>query len=253
MMKNGLNLFSKNTKNINLFQRLFARNFFTLPKYNNTRVINSLQISNQISQTETKNTLFSFQTSEFTENISQIEGREIYVGNLSWSTDEESLADFCNRYGDVEKVSIAKDPEGRSKGFGFVKFYDAADVQKLLSEGDNVIIDGRQCRVNLSKSATGNRPARTAPVRNQERSAESECLFVGNLSFDSTEASIRDFFADSGEVVDVRISYKESGNHKGFCHVQFDSVESSSRAIQKNGESLDGRGVRLDFSAQRRN
>ena len=249
-MKNATNLFAKNTNKINLFQRLFTRNFFTIPKYNNVRTFNNLQITNQINQT---NSLLSFQVSEFSDNISQIEGREIYVGNLSWSTDEESLADFCNRYGDVEKVSIAKDPEGRSKGFGFVKFYEAADVQKLLSEGENIIIDGRQCRVNLSKSASGNaRAPRAAPTRAQERSSESDCLFVGNLSFDSTEDSIRSFFGDCGEVVDVRISYKDSGNHKGFCHVQFDSVESSSRAIQKHGESLDGRSIRLDFSAQRK-
>ena len=252
MMKNGLNLFSKTTKNVSQFQKLFAMNFFTLPKYNNVRAFNNLSIPNQINQIE-KSSLISFQVNEFSDNVSQIEGREIYVGNLSWNTDEESLADFCNRYGDVEKVSIAKDPEGRSKGFGFVKFYEAADVEKLLAEGDNIIIDGRQCRVNLSKSASGNRPARAAPQRSQERSAESECLFVGNLSFDSTDSSIRDFFGDCGEVVDVRISYKDGGNHKGFCHVEFDSVETSKKAIQKHGESLDGRSIRLDFSAQRRN
>ena len=201
-------------------QKLFARSFLTLPKYNNSRSFNNLQITNQINQIEKNSALISIQQNSFAEDSR--EGKEIYVGNLAWKTDEESLEDFFSKFGDIEKCNIVRDPEGRSKGFAFVKFYETSDVEKIISEGDNIMIDGRQCRVNLSKSARGDKK----PMRSErEPSPETETLFVGNLNFDSTEDSIKDFFSDCGEIKECRLSFKDNGQHKGFCHIEFDSVD----------------------------
>ena len=112
------------------------------------------------------------------------------------------------------------------------------------------MIDGRPVRINLSNQGPPKTNTTTSRTRNEkfEKNPESETLFVGNLSWDASENSIRDFFSDCGEIVGVRISLNENGRPKGFCHVEFESVDSAVRAMQKSGEEIDGRAVRLDFS-----
>merc|ERR1711957_866871 len=89
--------------------------------------------------------------------------------------------------------------------------------------------------------------------RREERApnAESKCIFVGNLSFKTDESSIRDFFDGCGNIDDVRVA-SQDGKSKGFCHVEFESVEAASKAMRKNGSDLDGRDIRVDFSSQRK-
>ncbi len=45
----------------------------------------------------------------------------------------------------------------------------------------------------------------------------------------------------------------ETGRCKGFCHIEFDAPESAKKAIQLNGQELDGRPVKLDLSEPKRN
>ena len=46
----------------------------------------------------------------------------IFIGNLSWETEEEDLKDLFKTYGEVTKCTIPLDRDsGRKRGFGFVK------------------------------------------------------------------------------------------------------------------------------------
>ena len=45
----------------------------------------------------------------------------------------------------------------------------------------------------------------------------------------------------------------DDGRPRGFCHVQFESPDSATKAMELQGEFLDGRGVRLDLSQPNRN
>jgi len=76
--------------------------------------------------------------------------------------------------------------------------------------------------------------------------------FVGNLGYRTSERTIKEFFGDCGEVVDVRIA-KQDGKSKGFCHVDFETKEALEKAIEtKQGADLDGRTVKIDQSNARR-
>ena len=74
---------------------------------------------------------------------------KIYVGNLSYSTTEETLRNQFSQFGEVETVTIIMDKiTNRSKGFGFVEMTDdeaARDAISTLNQND---IDGRKVRVN---------------------------------------------------------------------------------------------------------
>jgi RNA recognition motif-containing protein len=49
----------------------------------------------------------------------------------------------------------------------------------------------------------------------------SNTLYIGNLSYDTTEEQIEDVFRSIGKVEDVRISYNHGGASKGFAYVEF--------------------------------
>ena len=70
-------------------------------------------------------------------------------------------------------------------------------------------------------------------------------LFVGGLSWDTTEESLRNFFSGVGTVGSaVIIMDKFSGKSRGFGFVEMSSDEEAQKAIQElNGKALDGRTI----------
>ncbi len=68
-------------------------------------------------------------------------------------------------------------------------------------------------------------------------------LYVGNLSFKTTEADLRDTFGQFGTVSDVYVAMdRETGRPRGFAFVTFSNDTESKLAIEKmNGADLDGR------------
>jgi RNA recognition motif-containing protein len=70
-------------------------------------------------------------------------------------------------------------------------------------------------------------------------------LFVGGLSWDTTEDSLRNFFAQVGTVTSAAvITDRFSGRSKGFGFVEMTTPEEAQRAIQElNGKELDGRTI----------
>ena len=73
-------------------------------------------------------------------------------------------------------------------------------------------------------------------------------LFVGGLSWDTKEDSLRNFFAQAGNVVSATvITDKFSGRSKGFGFVEMATEAESEEAIKKlNGQSLDGRNITVN-------
>ncbi len=75
--------------------------------------------------------------------------KKIYVGNLSYNTGEENLADLFAQYGQVNSAKIIFDREtNRSKGFGFIEMEEAEAAEAAISELNNSEFDGRNLRVN---------------------------------------------------------------------------------------------------------
>jgi RNA recognition motif-containing protein len=73
-------------------------------------------------------------------------------------------------------------------------------------------------------------------------------LYVGNLSFDTTEDALRTTFGQFGNVTDVYVANdRETGRPRGFAFVTFSTAEESKLAIEKmNGTDLDGRALTVN-------
>lgn len=77
--------------------------------------------------------------------------KNIYVGNLPWSSTEDEVRAAFEAYGEVTSVKLIQDREtGRPRGFGFVEMEDAgaADAIAALDGSD---FGGRALKVNEAK------------------------------------------------------------------------------------------------------
>ncbi|XP_033838020.1 cold inducible RNA binding protein a isoform X2 [Periophthalmus magnuspinnatus] len=74
---------------------------------------------------------------------------KLFIGGLSFDTNEDTLAAAFGKYGTIEKVDVIRDREtGRSRGFGFVKYDNAEDAKDALDAMNGKTLDGRAIRVD---------------------------------------------------------------------------------------------------------
>jgi len=78
-------------------------------------------------------------------------------------------------------------------------------------------------------------------------------LFVGNLSFNTTENQLQDLFAAHGNVLEVDlIMDKFTGRPRGFAFVSMETKEAADAATQAlNGKSVDGRALTVNEARPR--
>lgn len=81
---------------------------------------------------------------------------KLFVGGLSWDTNDAGLRDAFSRFGDVVEAKVILDRDtARSRGFGFVTLGDAGAAEKAMQEMDGSTLDGRQIRVNEAQDKRG--------------------------------------------------------------------------------------------------
>jgi len=182
---------------------------------------------------------------------------ELFVKNLPWSVTEDSLTEYFSQFGTVATVKVLR-KDGRPSGIGFVNFETRAEAKKAMQNVGE--FEGRQIGCDFSNNKKeGGRTNDFQPrgnfgnAGNDRSSGSNFTIFVGNLGFKTNEVAIKKFFSKAGNVVGVRIAKHEDGKAKGFCHVDFDSQEGVTAAIQLAGQMLDDRELRVDASEPRKN
>ncbi|XP_048327554.1 28 kDa ribonucleoprotein, chloroplastic isoform X2 [Ziziphus jujuba] len=141
------------------------------------------------------------------------EEAKLFVGNLPYDVDSEKLAQFFNQAGIVE---IAED------------------------------LDGRLLTVNKA-APRGSRPERTRANEPGFR------IYVGNLPWQVDDARLEQVFSEHGKVVNARVVYdRDSGRSRGFGFVTMSNETELNDAIAAlDGQSLDGRAIRVNVAEQR--
>jgi RNA recognition motif-containing protein len=76
----------------------------------------------------------------------------IYVGNLSYETTDESLRQAFEAFGQVASATVIKDKySGRSRGFGFVEMPEQSEAIAAINGMNDVELDGRRLSVNEAR------------------------------------------------------------------------------------------------------
>ncbi|MBK6811382.1 MAG: RNA-binding protein [Sandaracinaceae bacterium] len=75
--------------------------------------------------------------------------KKLFVGSLSWGTDDQGLRTAFERFGDVTDAKVITDRDsGRSRGFGFVTFADDGAADQAVEQMHGATLDGRTLNVN---------------------------------------------------------------------------------------------------------
>ncbi|XP_056271583.1 cold-inducible RNA-binding protein A-like [Pseudoliparis swirei] len=83
---------------------------------------------------------------------------KLFVGGLSFDTNEETLAEAFGKFGAIEKVDVIRDRDsGNSRGFGFVKFENVEDAKDAQEGMHGKTLDGRAIRVDEAGKGGGAR------------------------------------------------------------------------------------------------
>ncbi len=79
-------------------------------------------------------------------------GKKLYVGNLPYSANDQSLSQLFSQCGTVGSAMVIMDRDsGRSKGFGFVEMSSDAEASAAIEKLNGQDFDGRALTVNEAK------------------------------------------------------------------------------------------------------
>ncbi len=87
--------------------------------------------------------------------------KRLYIGNLSFNTDDMGLQEAFSQAGTVTSAMVMKDKmTGRSRGFGFVEMTEDEGAARAIEMWNGKELDGRQLTVNEARPMTERPPRR---------------------------------------------------------------------------------------------
>ncbi|KAJ6941127.1 hypothetical protein NC651_007038 [Populus alba x Populus x berolinensis] len=178
----------------------------------------------------------------------QSDSGKLFIGGISWDTNEERLKDYFQSFGEVVEAVIMKDrTTGRARGFGFVVFSDPSIAERVIKEKHS--IDGRLVEAKkavprddqniLSRNSGGSIHGSPGPGRTKK-------IFVGGLASTVTESDFRKYFDQFGIITDVVVMYDHNTQRpRGFGFITYDSEEAVDKVLMKTFHELNGKMVEV--------
>ena len=82
--------------------------------------------------------------------------KKLYIGGLSWNTDDHGLRNAFEQHGEISEAKVITDREtGRSRGFGFITFNEGSDADNAIEQMNGTELDGRTLNVNEAQERSG--------------------------------------------------------------------------------------------------
>jgi len=170
--------------------------------------------------------------------------KKLYIGNLSFEATSEDVSALFADYGEISDVFLPL-RDGQQRGFCFVTM-DTAGADKAMEELDGAVFQGRNLVVNepLKK---GEKPPQRQNSRPQFK------LYVGNLSFYTTQETLCEVFQEFGEVHDCYLPTDPNTEQpRGFGFITMERADGEAAIEELDGLELDGRFIRVNEAQGKR-
>uniref|UniRef100_A0A5B7CB83 Polyadenylate-binding protein n=1 Tax=Davidia involucrata TaxID=16924 RepID=A0A5B7CB83_DAVIN len=167
--------------------------------------------------------------------LSTTKFNNVYVKNLSESTNEEDLKKFFGEYGAITSAAVMKDGDGKSKCFGFVNFENADDAARAVEALNGKKFDDKEWYVGKAQKKS----ERKIELKGRFDQSLKETvdkyqglnLYVKNLDDSITDDKLREFFSEFGTIASCKVMRDPNGVSRGSGFVAFSTAEEASRAL----------------------
>ncbi|PSS14333.1 Heterogeneous nuclear ribonucleoprotein like [Actinidia chinensis var. chinensis] len=172
---------------------------------------------------------------------------KLFIGGISWDTDEERLKEYFSGYGEVLEAVIMKDRNtGRARGFGFVVFADPAVAERVIMEKHN--IDGRmvEAKKAVPRDDQNTMSRSSSSIQGSPCPGRTRKIFVGGLPSTITESDFKKYFEQFGTITDVVVMYDHNTQRpRGFGFITYDSEDAVDKVLFKTFHELNGKLVEV--------
>ncbi|CAI0440126.1 unnamed protein product [Linum tenue] len=174
---------------------------------------------------------------------------KLFIGGISWDTNEDRLREYFQVFGDVLEAVIMKDRStGRARGFGFVVFADPAVAERVVMQKH--LIDGRNVEAKKAVPRDDqnilNRTSNNSSLHGSPGPTRTKKIFVGGLASTVTETDFKNYFDQFGTITDVVVMYDHNTQRpRGFGFITFDSEEAVDKVLYKTFHELNGKMVEV--------
>ncbi|KAL0392081.1 UNVERIFIED_CONTAM: Polyadenylate-binding protein 8 [Sesamum radiatum] len=156
----------------------------------------------------------------------------IFIKNLDKTIDNKALHDTFSSFGNILSCKIATDPNGQSKGYGFVQFDSDEAAQSAIDKLNGMLINDKQVYVGHF-------------LRKQERETalhktKFNNVYVKNLAESTTDDDLKKIFGEYGAITSSVVMRDADGKSKCFGFVNFENADDAAKAVEAlNGKKVD--------------
>ncbi|KAE9611604.1 hypothetical protein Lal_00011478 [Lupinus albus] len=166
---------------------------------------------------------------------------KVYVGGIPYYSTEDDIRSYFESCGTITEVDCMYFPEtGKFRGIAIISFKTEAAAKRALAF-DGSDMGGFFLKIQPYKSTRAIKAPDFAPqiLEGYNR------IYVGNLSWDITEEELKKFFSNCN-ITTVRFGMdKETGEFRGYAHVDFSDSESLKTSLTLDQNILFGRPVKI--------
>ncbi|GAU32501.1 hypothetical protein TSUD_317080 [Trifolium subterraneum] len=172
----------------------------------------------------------------------QLSPSRLLVQNFPWSSTAEDVRTLFEKYGKVVDIELSMYNKYRNRGLAFVEMGSPEEALAALNALQSYEFEGRVINVKHA------RPKKERAPRPVERKPITFSLFVANLSYETRNKDLREFFdSGTGKVVSADVVFLENPKRPaGYGFVSFKSKKEADEALSEfQGKILLGRPVRV--------
>ncbi|CAI9725015.1 nuclear ribonucleoprotein A3 homolog 1 isoform X1 [Octopus vulgaris] len=167
--------------------------------------------------------------------------RKLFIGGLSYDTNEESLKKYFSKWGDIVDCVVMRDPNTKwSRGFGFITYKNVNEVDEAQKNRPHSL-DNREVETK-----------RAMPRDDAESQATVKKMFVGGLKEDISDDQLREFFEPHGKIANIDlITDKTTGKKRGFGFISFEDYDTVDKLVLKKYLTLNGKQIEVKKALSR--